>query len=167
MFGGIAGHAGLFSTAYELAVIMQMLNNGGTIGQQQFVKPETVKLFTSYGTENSRRGLGFDKPERLVMQNYMGKDTMMRKDSYPSVLTSPETFGHTGYTGTCVWADPTNKIVFVMLTNRVHPEGGTNTKLLSLQVRRKVQDEIYKVISGDTISTSATTLQSPVPSSTQ
>jgi beta-N-acetylhexosaminidase len=146
MFGGIAGHAGLFSTAYELAVIMQMLNNSGTIGEQQFFKPETVKLFTSYGTENSRRGLGFDKPERMVTQQYMGKDTMMRKDSYPAVLCSSETFGHTGYTGTCVWADPTNNIVFVMLTNRVHPEGGTNTKLLSLQVRRKVQDELYRML---------------------
>ena len=167
MFGGIAGHAGLFSTAYELAVIMQMLNNGGSINNQQFFKPETVQLFTAYGTENSRRGLGFDKPERLVMQQYMGKDTMMRKDSYPSVLTSPETFGHTGYTGTCVWADPTNKIVFVMLTNLVHPEGGTNTKLLSLNIRRKVHDEVYRVLMTDTISASTVTPQSPVLSSTQ
>jgi beta-N-acetylhexosaminidase len=168
MFGGIAGHAGLFSTAYELAVLMQMLLNGGTIGDHQFFKKETVDLFTAYGSESSRRGLGFDKPERLVMKQYMGKDTLMRKDDYPSVLTSSETFGHTGYTGTCVWADPTHKIVFVLLTNRVHPEGGTNTKLLSLNVRRKVHDEIYKVLLNDSIiSTSSATPQSPSPSSTQ
>jgi len=68
MFGGIAGHAGLFSTAYELAVLMQMLNNGGTIGRTTFFKPETVQLFISYGSPNSRRGLGFDKPERIILQ---------------------------------------------------------------------------------------------------
>jgi beta-N-acetylhexosaminidase len=167
MFGGIAGHAGLFSTAYELAVLMQMLCNGGTIGDHQFFKKETVDLFTAYGSEKSRRGLGFDKPERMVMKQYMGKDTLMRKDDYPSVRTSPETFGHTGYTGTCVWADPVNKIVFVLLTNRVHPEGGTNTKLLTLQVRRKVHDEIYKVLLEDSISTSSATPQSLSLSSTQ
>lgn len=146
MFGGIAGHAGLFSTAYELAVLMQMLNNGGTIGNHQFFKKETVDLFTAYGSENSRRGLGFDKPERMVMKQYMGKDTLMRKDGYPSILSSEQTFGHTGYTGTCVWADPTNKIVYVFLSNRVYPDGGTNTRLLSLNIRGKVQDELYKVL---------------------
>lgn len=146
MFGGIAGHAGLFSTAYELAVLMQMLCNGGSIGNHQFFKKETVELFTAYGSENSRRGLGFDKPERMVTKQYMGKDTLMRKDGYPSVLSSEQTFGHTGYTGTCVWADPTNKIVYVFLSNRVYPDGGTNTKLLSLNVRGKIQDELYKVL---------------------
>ncbi len=146
MFGGIAGHAGLFSTAYELAVLMQMLCNGGTIGNKQFFKKETIDLFTAYGSENSRRGLGFDKPERMVMKQYMGKDTLMRKDGYPSVLSSEQTFGHTGYTGTCVWADPANKIVYVFLSNRVYPDGGTNTRLLTLNVRGKVQDELYKIL---------------------
>lgn len=146
MFGGIAGHAGLFSTAYELAVLMQMLCNGGSIANHQFFKKETVDLFTAYGSENSRRGLGFDKPERMVMKQYMGKDTLMRKDGYPSVLSSEQTFGHTGYTGTCVWTDPTNKIVYVFLSNRVYPDGGTNTRLLSLNIRGKVQDELYKIL---------------------
>jgi beta-N-acetylhexosaminidase len=146
MFGGIAGHAGLFSTAYELAVLMQMLCNGGSIANHQFFKKETVDLFTAYGSENSRRGLGFDKPERMVMKQYIGKDTLMRKDGYPSMLSSEQTFGHTGYTGTCVWTDPTNKIVYVFLSNRVYPDGGTNTRLLSLNVRGKVQDELYKIL---------------------
>jgi CubicO group peptidase (beta-lactamase class C family) len=137
MFGGIAGHAGLFSTAYELAVIMQMLNNGGTIGQQTFFKPETVQKFIVYGSENSRRGLGFDKPE---------KDNLTRKDPYPALSVSPSTFGHTGYTGTGVWADPENKIVYIFLSNRVYPEGGTNTKLLTMNVRGKVQDALYKIL---------------------
>jgi CubicO group peptidase (beta-lactamase class C family) len=146
MFGGVAGHAGLFSTAYETALLMQMLCNGGTIGNQQFFKKETVDLFTAYGSEHSRRGLGFDKPERMVMKQYMGKDTLMRKDDYPSVLSSEQTFGHTGYTGTCVWADPQNKIVYILLSNRVYPDGGTNTRLLTLNVRGKVQDELYRVL---------------------
>jgi beta-glucosidase-like glycosyl hydrolase/CubicO group peptidase (beta-lactamase class C family) len=146
MFGGIAGHAGLFSTAYELAVLMQMLCNGGTIGNHQFFKKETIDLFTAYRNENSRRGLGFDKPERMVMKQYMGKDTLMRKDGYPSVLSSEQTFGHTGYTGTCVWADPTNKMVYVFLSNRVFPDGGTNTRLLTMNVRGKIQDELYKIL---------------------
>ncbi|QNA44453.1 glycoside hydrolase family 3 N-terminal domain-containing protein [Lacibacter sediminis] len=137
MFGGIAGHAGLFSTAYELAVILQMLNNGGTIGQQTFFKPETVQKFIAYGSETSRRGLGFDKPE---------KDNLTRKDPYPALSVSPSTFGHTGYTGTGVWADPENKIVYIFLSNRVHPEGGTNTKLLTMNVRGKIQDALYKVL---------------------
>jgi beta-N-acetylhexosaminidase len=137
MFGGVAGHAGLFSTAYELAVIMQMLNNGGTIGQHTFYKPETVAKFIAYGSANSRRGLGFDKPE---------KDNATRKDPYPALSVSPSTFGHTGYTGTGVWADPENKIVYIFLSNRVHPEGGTNTKLLTMNVRGKIQDALYKVL---------------------
>ena len=137
MFGGIAGHAGLFSTAYELAVLMQMLNNGGTIGNQTFFKPETVQKFITYGSENSRRGLGFDKPE---------KDNLTRKDPYPAWSVSPSTFGHTGYTGTGVWADPENKIVYIFLSNRVYPDGGTNTKLLTMNVRGKVQDALYKVL---------------------
>ena len=137
MFGGIAGHAGLFSTAYELAVLLQMLNNGGTIGNKTFFKPETVQLFISYGSPNSRRGFGFDKPE---------KDNLTRKDPYPALSVSPSTFGHTGYTGTGVWADPENKIVYIFLSNRVHPDGGTNTKLLTMNVRGKIQDALYKVL---------------------
>lgn len=137
MFGGIAGHAGLYSTAYELAVLLQMIANGGTIGDKTFFKPETVKLFTSYQSENSRRGLGFDKPE---------KDNLTRKEPYPALSVSPSTFGHTGYTGTGVWADPENNIVFIFLSNRVYPDGGTNTKILTMNVRGKIQDALNKIL---------------------
>jgi CubicO group peptidase (beta-lactamase class C family) len=134
MFGGVAGHAGLFSSAYDLAVIMQMLLNGGTINGRQFIKAETIKLFTSYNSPISRRGFGFDKPE---------KDNETLPDPYPAKLVSPLTFGHTGYTGTCVWADPKYNIVFIFLSNRVNPDGGANLKLLRLNVRGKIQDQIY------------------------
>ncbi|HEU0110312.1 MAG TPA: glycoside hydrolase family 3 N-terminal domain-containing protein, partial [Flavisolibacter sp.] len=97
MFGGVSGHAGLFSNAYDLSLLYQMLLNGGVLNGQRFLKPETIQLFTAYGSDISRRGLGFDKPE---------KDNGSRKEPYPSSLASPETFGHTGFTGTCVWVDP-------------------------------------------------------------
>ncbi len=137
MFDGVAGHAGLFSDVYDLAVIMQMLLNGGTMNGKQFIKPETIKLFTSYNSAISRRGLGFDKPE---------KDNETIKYPYPAKFVSPLTFGHTGFTGTCVWADPKYNIVYIFLCNRVNPDGGDNLKLSRLNVRGKIQDAIYNAM---------------------
>ncbi len=137
MFGGVAGHAGLFSSAYDLAIIMQMLLNGGTISGKRYLQKETIDLFTAYHSSFSRRGYGFDKPE---------KDNHIRPDPYPCYTASPLTFGHTGYTGTCVWADPTYNLVFIFLSNRVNPEGGENTKLLRMNVRTNIQEAIYKAM---------------------
>lgn len=137
MFGEVAGHAGLFSNAYDLAMIMQMLLNGGTINGKRFLQEETVNLFTAYHSSNSRRGYGFDKPE---------KDNRVRPDPYPSLSASPQTFGHTGYTGTCVWADPKYDMLFIFLSNRVNPYGGENTKLLKMNVRTNIQEAIYKAM---------------------
>ncbi|MBD0351169.1 MAG: serine hydrolase, partial [Flavisolibacter sp.] len=139
LFGGVAGHAGLFSDAYDLSLLYQMLLNGGELNGERFLKPETIHLFTAYGSENSRRGLGFDKPE---------KDNATRKEPYPSALASPETFGHTGFTGTCVWVDPQVKLVYIFLSNRVNPTR-TNNKLSSLNVRGNIQDAIYRAIKSD------------------
>jgi CubicO group peptidase (beta-lactamase class C family) len=80
-----------------LAMLYQMLLNGGEFNGERYIKKETIDFFTAYHSKNSRRGYGFDKPE---------KDNAIRKDPYPSFLASPETFGHTGFTGTCVWVDP-------------------------------------------------------------
>ncbi len=137
MFGGVAGHAGLFSNAYDLGMIMQMLLNGGTINGKRFLRKETVDLFTAYHSEISRRGYGFDKPE---------KDNNKRPEPYPCLSASPQTFGHTGFTGTCVWADPANQLIFVFLSNRVNPNGGDNRKLLDMNVRPKIHEAIYKAI---------------------
>jgi len=134
MFGGVAGHAGLYSNAYDLAIIMQMLVNGGTMNGRRYVSEETVKLFTAYHSDISRRGYGFDKPE---------KDNPLRNEAYPALSVSPQTFGHTGFTGTGVWADPTYNLVFIFLSNRVNPEGGDNKKLLNMNVRGKVQEAVY------------------------
>lgn len=139
MFGGIAGHAGLFSSAEDIAAVMQMLLNGGSFQGVQYLKPETVKLFTAYSSSISRRGLGFDKPQK---DNFTTKDN----DPYPSRLASPLTFGHTGYTGTCTWADPKTGIVYVFLSNRVNPDGGENLKLSRMNIRGEIQDAIYRAI---------------------
>ena len=136
MFGGVAGHAGLFSNAYDLAMLYQMLLNGGTFNGERFLKEETIKLFTAYHSKDSRRGYGFDKPE---------KDNVTRKEPYPSELASPQTFGHTGFTGTCVWVDPKYDLVYIFLSNRVNPT--RNSPLLSqLSVRGKIQDAIIEAI---------------------
>jgi beta-N-acetylhexosaminidase len=134
MFGGIAGHAGLYSCVEDLAVIMQMLLNGGTYNDKQYIKKETIDLFSQYQSNISRRGYGFDKPE---------KDNLTRKEPYPAISVSPQTFGHTGFTGTCVWADPKENLIYIFLSNRVHPFGGDNQKLLKMNVRTRIHDAIY------------------------
>ncbi|WP_066829575.1 serine hydrolase domain-containing protein [Rufibacter ruber] len=130
--GGVSGHAGLFSTANDLAILYQMMLNRGTYGGVQYFQPETVQLFTSKQSAVSRRGLGFDRWD---------PDTTK---GYPSKLASPQTYGHTGYTGTCVWVDPRHNLVYVFLSNRVHPK--VSNKLLSLNIRPRIQDAIYKAI---------------------
>jgi len=131
LLGGMAGHAGIFSTAREIGQIMQMLLNGGEYNGVRYIKKETVAMFTSYKSRISRRGYGFDKPEK-------------KGDSGPTAdICSKATFGHTGFTGTCAWADPETGIVFVFLSNRVNPTAA-NGLITSLKVRGKVQTYIYE-----------------------
>ncbi len=137
MFGGVAGHAGLYSNAYDLAQLYQMLLNGGEMNGVCYLKKATIDTFTAYSSDISRRGLGFDKPE---------KDNATRIDPYPAVSVSPQTFGHTGFTGTCVWVDPAYNLVYIFLSNRVTPDGGDNTKLLKMNVRSNIQEVIYKAM---------------------
>jgi CubicO group peptidase (beta-lactamase class C family) len=132
MMGGVAGHAGLFSDATDLAKLGQMLLQEGTYGGYQFYKPETVRAFTQQQFASSRRGLGWDKPTD-------------EKGSPASHFASPKTFGHTGFTGTCIWVDPQFNIVYVFLSNRVHPDGANN-KLNSENIRSRIQDVIYESI---------------------
>ncbi len=139
LMGGVAGHAGLFSNAYDLAILYQMLLNEGVYQGRRYLQPETIRLFTGYQRSDSRRGLGFDKPEL---------DNKMRRDPYPSLLASPATFGHTGFTGTCVWTDPQRELVYVFLSNRVNPTRDNN-KLSQLQIRGKIQDALYNAIGAD------------------
>ncbi len=136
MFGGVAGHAGLFSNAYDIAVVMQMLMNGGSFNGKRYLQQETINLFTGYHSSISRRGYGFDKPE---------KDNATRTEPYPCLSASAFTFGHTGFTGTCTWADPEKKLVYVFLSNRVSPKAD-NPLLGKMNVRPSIQETIYKAL---------------------
>ncbi|OLY94126.1 beta-glucosidase [Cnuella takakiae] len=136
LFGGISGHAGLFSNAYDLSVLYQMLLQGGEWNGKRYLKPETIAYFTDYHSAISRRGLGFDKPE---------KDNATRPDPYPARYVSPKTYGHTGFTGTCVWVDPEKELVYIFLSNRVYNTRDNNL-LSELRIRGRIQEAIYKAI---------------------
>lgn len=134
LFGGVQGHAGLFATADDVATIFQMLLNKGTYNGRQYFKKHTVDYFTAYNSRISRRGLGFDK-------SAPDKD-----DAGPTGnRCSGHTFGHQGFTGTCVWADPGTGVVFVFLSNRVFPSADNN-KINHLSVRTSAQDYIYEAL---------------------
>jgi beta-N-acetylhexosaminidase len=132
MMGGVAGHAGLFSNANDLGKLGQMLLQNGTYGGIQYYKPETISLFTAKKFKSSRRGIGWDKP----IQSDPSSPT--------SLFASPRTFGHTGFTGTCIWVDPEFDLVYIFLSNRVYPD--RNNKLSNANIRTRIQDVIYKSI---------------------
>jgi len=134
MLGGVAGHAGIFSNTRDLAVILQMLINGGTYKGVRYLKKETLQTFTGFRSTISRRAYGFDKPEKA------------RGDGGPaSDLCSKTAFGHQGFTGTCAWADPETGITFIFLSNRVYPSAD-NGLINSLSVRSKAQGYIYEAL---------------------
>jgi len=136
MLGGVSGNAGLFGDANDLAKLMQMFLNGGTYGQRRYIREETLKLYTScYDLENqNHRGLGFNKP------------VYWEDDAGPACNSaSPLSFGHSGFTGTLAWADPAYDLVYIFLSNRVHPDMG-NDLLIDMNVRTKVQQVIYNAL---------------------
>jgi beta-glucosidase-like glycosyl hydrolase/CubicO group peptidase (beta-lactamase class C family) len=136
MMGGVAGHAGLFSTANDLGKLMQMYLNKGEYGKENYINKNTINEFTKcqFCKEGNRRGLGFDKPEPNP-----------KKDSPCSKSASLESFGHSGFTGTFTWADPSTGLVYVFLSNRVNPSA-ENKKLNELNVRTKIQDALYNAL---------------------
>lgn len=133
MLGGISGHAGIFTNSLELGVIMQMLLNKGCYGGMTFLSASTVKTFTScqFPGSGNRRALGFDKP----LQNYKAESPSCKS-------ASAESFGHSGFTGTYTWADPSNGLVYVFLSNRVCPSAA-NQKLRDLNIRTNIQQAVY------------------------
>ncbi|MES2734465.1 MAG: glycoside hydrolase family 3 N-terminal domain-containing protein [Bacteroidota bacterium] len=132
MLGGVAGHAGLFGTAHDLAILMQMNMQKGYYGGKHYLLDKTVPTFVkSYDSEN-RRGLGWDRP-------------IPTGGGYISDFASRNSFGHSGFTGTLVWADPDEELVYIFLSNRVYPDAN-NQRLAKQAVRKKVQDIIYKSI---------------------
>ncbi|MGC8866296.1 MAG: glycoside hydrolase family 3 N-terminal domain-containing protein [Bacteroidales bacterium] len=136
MLGGVSGHAGLFSHALDLARIMQMLLWEGNYNGVKFFEAETIRHFTSYGPhpEKNRRGLGFDKPPLYPEPN-----------GPVCPAASPQSFGHSGFTGTYVWADPANGLIYVFLSNRVQPNE-ENHLINKLNIRTRIHQAAYEAI---------------------
>jgi CubicO group peptidase (beta-lactamase class C family) len=134
MQGGIGGHAGLFSTANDVAKMMQMYMQGGTYGGVQYFNAATINKFNKcyYCKKDNRRGVGFDKPQLGDVGPTCG-------------CVSMKSFGHSGFTGTYTWADPDEEIVYVFLSNRTFPTM-SNRKLIKTDIRTKIQKLIYDAI---------------------
>jgi CubicO group peptidase (beta-lactamase class C family) len=107
MLNGVAGHAGLFSIASDIAKLMEVLMNDGKLNGKQFIDKNSIKLFTTRYNDQSTRALGWD--------------TKSETNSSAGDLFSSTSFGHTGFTGTSIWADPERNLFVVFLTNRVYP----------------------------------------------
>lgn len=131
LLGGISGNAGIFSNAKDIGVLMQMLLNNGVYANHQYLKASTISFFTSM-QKGTSRALGFD----------------MAPNNYCSRFSSEQTYGHTGFTGTCLWVDPINNIVIVFLSNRVHPIDN-NQKINRYRIRQKVCDIVYQMLGLD------------------
>ncbi|MBR6248247.1 MAG: serine hydrolase [Muribaculaceae bacterium] len=132
--GGVQGNAGLFSSANDLAKLLQMWLNGGTYGGERFLQPSTVEVFTTQKSPNSHRGLGFDKP---VVGDPDASNTCPE--------ATPETFGHTGFTGTRFWVDPANDMFFIFFSNRVSPTRN-NPNFGRISASSHIQSLIYENI---------------------
>lgn len=133
LLGGVSGNAGLFGSAKDVAFLCQMMLNEGSWKGTEYISKETIRLFTSTVSKNGRRGLGFDRaqPGLPLSKNPCG------------ALAPASVYGHTGYTGTCCWIDPTNQLVYVFLSNRTYPSDKKNL-LARLNIRTNIQNAIYQ-----------------------
>jgi CubicO group peptidase (beta-lactamase class C family) len=140
MQGGISGHAGLFSDANDLMKLMELYRRMGEYGGQQIIGKNVMEEYTKvqFPANNNRRGLGFDKP-------LLNNSQLSENDSYPTRSASPESFGHSGYTGTFVWVDPVSEISYVFLCNRVNPTRRSE-QLYNLNIRSGILKAIYDSI---------------------
>ncbi len=137
MLGGICGHAGLFSNANDLAKFMQMYLNHGTYGGKRYIDSATIAEFTrcQFCDFENRRALGFDRP------------ITDEEDAGPACNSaSDHSYGHSGFTGTIVWMDPEYDLLYIFLSNRVHPDQ-SNSKLITMNVRTRIQEMLYQSIS--------------------
>jgi beta-N-acetylhexosaminidase len=145
LLGGVAGNAGLFSNALDVAILMQMILQKGEYGGERYIDSTTVDDFTDYqfrGRDN-RRGAGFDKPP------------LKHDDPSPTCKSaSPSSFGHSGFTGTYMWVDPEQELVYVFLSNRINPSAD-NPKITKLNVRTNIQEVIYEAINKGHITNTA------------
>ncbi|MBC7448509.1 MAG: serine hydrolase [Hymenobacteraceae bacterium] len=133
LVGGIAGHAGLFGTATDLATLFQMNLQAGYYGGQRYFRTPVVQEFARGSSDVSRRGLGWDRADPT------------HGGGAASGQAPASTFGHTGFTGTCAWADPKNKLVFIFLSNRVFPDAN-NSRLVQYNIRTRMHDVVYRAL---------------------
>jgi CubicO group peptidase (beta-lactamase class C family) len=126
--GGVAGHAGLFSSVYDLAIFAQMMLNGGFYDGVRILRPQTIARWTAPQVPASSRALGWDTPSD---QSSAGR------------FFGPRSFGHTGYTGTSMWVDPDRGLFVILLTNRVNP---TSENMKHVPLRRAVADAVQAAI---------------------
>ncbi|WP_417362986.1 serine hydrolase domain-containing protein [Galbibacter sp.] len=138
LLGGVSGNAGLFGTAEDLAKLMFMYQSMGVYAGKRFISEKTLKEFTSvqYPENDNKRGLGFDKP-------LLGNAELDISKASPAPEVSPESFGHGGFTGTYIWADPVHNILFIFLSNRVYPNR-SHSNIYKLNVRPSLQRVFYK-----------------------
>ena len=136
MLGGISGHAGLFSDAFDLAVIFQMLLDGGEYGGKYYLLPSTIHEFTQvqFPEDENRRGMGFDKP----LLEYESNGPTCKS-------VSPLSFGHSGFTGVYLWADPVNDLIYIFLSNRVFPDA-SNSKISEMNIRTNIHQQMYEIL---------------------
>tara|TARA_B100000767_G_scaffold274671_1_gene308443 strand:- start:535 stop:2346 length:1812 start_codon:yes stop_codon:yes gene_type:complete len=132
MLGGVGGHAGIFSNTADLASIMQLFLKNGSYAGNDFFTAAIREKFTKKQFENNRRGIGFDRPRES------GGGTCDK-------LASQISFGHSGFTGALAWADPKDEVIFIFLSNRVHPEQD-NWKIRDMNIRTDMQHVVYKAI---------------------
>ncbi|MEP6905267.1 MAG: serine hydrolase, partial [Gemmatimonadales bacterium] len=126
--GGVAGHAGLFSTAHDVAIFAQMLLNGGEYGGVRILNPATIARWTARQGKESSRAMGWDTPSA---------------GSSAGRFFSPRSFGHTGFTGTSIWIDPERDLFVILLTNRVDPTRDNNRHV---PLRRAISDAVQQAI---------------------
>ncbi|MDX9903170.1 MAG: glycoside hydrolase family 3 N-terminal domain-containing protein [Bacteroidales bacterium] len=140
MLGGVSGHAGLFATGNDLLKVVEMYRRGGEYGGVRVLSNEVLKEFTrvQYPENDNRRGLGFDKP-------LLPNDTIPPEEMYPCPSASPNSFGHSGFTGTFIWVDPDEEISYVFLSNRVYPTRD-NPRLSDLSIRGNILQAVYDAI---------------------
>ena len=132
MQAGVGGHAGLFSNANDLAKLIQMYLQKGQYGGEQYLSEQVISEFTKRQfPQNNRRGAGFDKP------------FFKGQEGGPVCQSASDlSFGHSGFTGTLAWADPENQLVYIFLSNSIHPDA-SNKKLLKMDVRTEIMQVIY------------------------
>jgi len=135
MLGGVSCNAGLFGNAEDLSKLFQLYLNRGSWEGEQLIHPESVDIFAQYQYVGNRRGLGLDKPLRSYDDSA----------AYIAESASEQSYGHSGFTGTFVWADPKYDLVVVFLSNRVHPSR-SHRKLYSMSIRPRFHQAIYDYV---------------------